>query len=125
MCIFWGYPFGMGFDMGEKNAKFPLPLVKKGVVSALNMGNGLILLDGHNNPGFSGGPVVRSRIRGGDKQVVVGVVSGYRHSRQSVLDRVGKKGPYTYDMNTGFVYVYDIRHVESLIVGNPIGIKVS
>ena len=122
---FLGYPFGMGFDMGEKNAKFPLPLVKKGIVSALNMGNGLILLDGHNNPGFSGGPVVRSRIRGGDKQVVIGVVTGYRSSRRSVLDNVGKKGPYTYDMNTGIVSVYDIRHVESLIVGNPIGIKVS
>ena len=122
---FLGYPFGMGFDMGGQNARFPLPLVKKGVVSALDMGNGLILLDGHNNPGFSGGPVVRSSIRQGNKQVVIGVVTGYRSSRQSVLDNVGKKGPYTYNMNTGIVTVCDIRHVNSLIVGNPIGIKVS
>lgn len=122
---FLGYPFGMGFDMGKQNARFPLPLVKKGVVSALDMGNGLILLDGHNNPGFSGGPVVRGGVREGNKQVVIGVVSGYRSSRQTVLDNVGKKGPYTYDMNTGIVSVYDIRHVESLIDGNPIGIKVS
>ena len=122
---FLGYPFGMGFDMGEQNARFPVPLVKKGVVSALDMGNGLILLDGHNNPGFSGGPVVRSGIREGNKQVVIGVVSGYRYNRQSVLDNVAKKGPYTYDMNTGIVFVYDTRHIERLIFDNPIGIKVS
>ena len=122
---FLGYPFNMGFYMGAQNAKFPLPLVKKGVVSALDMGNGLILLDGHNNPGFSGGPVVRSGIREGNKQVVIGVVSGYRRNRQSVLDNVGKKGPYTYDMNTGIVSVYDTRHVEKLIFDNPIGIKAS
>ena len=122
---FLGFPFSMAFDVGKLNARFPMPLVKKAIVSALDMGNGLILLDGHNNPGFSGGPVVRSGIRDGNKQVVIGIVSGYRYDRRSVLDSAGNKGPYTYDMNTGIILVYDTRHIEKLILDNPIGIKVS
>jgi hypothetical protein len=34
------------------NRNFPLPFVKKALLSA--MANGYYYLDGHNNPGFSG-----------------------------------------------------------------------
>ncbi len=120
---FLGFPFGMSFDVGDLNAGFPMPLVKKGIVSALPLEDGLILLDGHNNPGFSGGPVVR---RGtSTEQTVVGLVSAYRYDRNKVLDTAGEEGPYTYDVNTGIVYVQDARHFLRLVSNNPIGIEVS
>lgn len=119
---FLGFPFGMSFDVGDLNAGFPMPLVKKGIVSGLHFEDGLILLDGHNNPGFSGGPVVR---RGtSTEQTVVGLVSAYRYDRNRVLDTDDKPGPYTYDVNTGIVYVQDVRQVLRLISDNPIGIEV-
>ena len=118
---FLGFPYGLSFDVGEINAGYPMPLVKKATVSALGIGDGPMLLDGHNNPGFSGGPVA---CRGSAKeQIVVGVVSGYRYDRQDVLDGADNRGPYTYDTNTGIVVAYDIRHVLRLIVDNQIGIS--
>ena len=78
---FLGFPFNMSLDVGNLNADFPLPLVKRAILSAFFTDRGLVLLDGHNNPGFSGGPVVGS---GGER--VIGVISGYRHQRQAVLD---------------------------------------
>ncbi len=117
---FLGFPYGLSADVGTINGGFPLPLVKKAVVSALGIGNGPLFLDGHNNPGFSGGPVAR---RGSlAEQAVIGVVSGYQNARKAVLDVEDNEGPYTYDINTGIVVVCDIRHAIQLILDNPIGI---
>ena len=96
---FVGFPFGLFADGDRMNAGFPLPLVKKAIVSAFYVEDGLILLDGHNNPGFSGGPV----LRGPAAKQVIGVVSGYRFERRNVLNKRGNQGPYTYDANTGIV----------------------
>lgn len=114
---FLGFPFGMSIEMGHLNLNFPLPFVKKAILSAFFTDKGLVLLDGHNNPGFSGGPVVDSS---GDQ--VIGVISGYRRQRRAVLDSGENEGPYTYDMNTGIIYVWDGRQINQLILNNPIGI---
>ena len=54
---FLGFPYGLGMEVKtDFNAGFPLPLVKKAVVSALGLEDGPMLLDGNNNAGFSGGP---------------------------------------------------------------------
>ena len=120
---FLGFPFGLRMEVKTAlNAGFPLPLVKKAVVSALGLEDGPMLLDGHNNIGFSGGPVVR-RMANRD-QTVIGVVSGYRPETQKVRDKYGRETPYTYDTNTGIVIVEDIRHALTLIKKNPIGIPV-
>lgn len=58
---FLGFPYGMGEEVGNINRNFPLPFVKKAIVSCLQTkenGGKIVYLDGHNNPGFSGGPVV-------------------------------------------------------------------
>ena len=117
---FLGFPFGIGFG-ANLNSGFLLPLVKKAIVSAICLEKGLILLDGHNNPGFSGGPVTRSTT----PDQVIGVVSGYRYDRRSVLDMAENKGPYTYDINTGIVYVYDSEQIKKLVLANPIGLDVN
>lgn len=57
---FLGFPYGLQSDVGELNSNLPMPLVKKGIVSSFLFENPrkVLLLDGHNNPGFSGGPVI-------------------------------------------------------------------
>lgn len=116
---FLGFPYGIAPDVGELNDGFPMPFVKRAIVSALPVGSGLILLDGHNNPGFSGGPVVVRR-RGGD-QTVVGVVSAFSSETPKVIDDSGNPGPYRYIVNTGIVHAYDSAKLNEIIVANPIG----
>ena len=116
---FLGFPYGLWFDVGELNAGFPMPLVKRATVSAMYTESGWMLLDGHNNPGFSGGPVVRRW--NGREQVVVGVVSGYRSETSRVVDGSGNPGPYSYVMNTGIVVVYDSRKLQSRPQGEEAG----
>ena len=83
---------------------------------------GWMLLDGHNNPGFSGGPVVRRW--DGRRQTVIGVVSAYKSEKLPVLDEAGNLGPYNYVMNTGIVVVYDAGQIRRLIDAHPIGLEV-
>ena len=77
--FFLSFPYGLATEAGELNDIFPIPFVKKGIVSALSWENSkTIFLDCHNNPGFSGGPVLYQRAA--DKEgdmTVIGVVSGY------------------------------------------------
>ncbi len=117
---FLGFPFGWSSDSADLNAQFPLPLVKKGIISAFSGKDPFILLDGHNNPGFSGGPVVR----GNKPDQVIGVISAYRTERRQVLNESGDEAPYTYYTNTGIIIAYDTRQIEQLIEKNPIGINV-
>ena len=121
---FLGFAYGLHPEVQtELNAGFPLPLVKKASVLALGLSEGAsMLLDGHNNRGFSGGPVARRGTR--DEQTVIGVVSGYKGYKESVQDKEGNEGPYTYNVNAGIVTVYDIRHALAIIETNPIGIPV-
>jgi len=120
---FLGFPYGLSFDAGELNSGFPMPLVKRATVSAMYLDEGFMLLDGHNNPGFSGGPVVRRW--NGSEQVVLGVVSAYRSEKSRVVDDAGNSGPYSYIMNTGIVVMYDSRKLKELIASNPVGIEAS
>lgn len=119
---FLGFPYGLGMNVKtDLNAGFPLPLVKKAVVSALGLEDGPMLLDGHNNAGFSGGPVARRGAK--EEQTVIGVVSGYQYDRQRVRDENGNETSHTYDTNTGIIIAHDIRHALAIITTNPIGIS--
>ena len=48
-------------------------------------------LDGYNNPGFSGGPVVRAE----KPDQVIGVIGGYAFANETVFVNDGKGTPYT------------------------------
>jgi len=74
-----------------------LPFIKSGILSALDIRNEnavTLYLDGHNNPGFSGGPIVflSNTTR---RFHVAGVVSGFRNEYFPIfeLDRTGKSAP--------------------------------
>lgn len=120
--FFLGFPYGLNFEIGALNAEFPVPLVKRAIVSALGLGDVPMLLDGHNNPGFSGGPVVRRW--NSDGQTVVGVISEYMEEPESVEDRAGNELPYVHHTNTGIIVVWEIRHAIELVESNPIGLAV-
>lgn len=125
---FLGFPYGIVSDIGTLNRGFPFPLVKAACLSAFikdDNGASIILLDGHNNPGFSGGPVVfhehgqplSSGLR------VMSVVSGYRFAHEPVF--LGDaESPAVVRANTGIVITYDIKHAIELIQQNPNGVPI-
>jgi S1-C subfamily serine protease len=114
---FLGFPYGALSGVVFGQSGHPLPLVKKAILSSF-AGN-LYLLDGHNNPGFSGGPVVFGR-GGSLPNAVAAVISGYRFSPEPVLLNDTDTG-LTYRYNTGIIYSYKIETALELIRSNPIG----
>ena len=124
---FLGFPYGLMSDVGVLNRNFPLPLVKKGIVSMVEFSEGFILLDGHNNPGFSGGPVVFRRDNRGNDFSIAGVVSGYRYAREPVYEneeQEQKESPIGYHKsNTGIIVASSIKYALDLISQNPIGVE--
>ena len=118
---FLGFPYGLASEIGELNRDFPLPLVKKAILSAMDANTEPFLLDGHNNPGFSGGPIVFfPRGEPGNQLSVAGVISAYRFNMEPVYFD-GKPTPLEFRYNTGIILAYGIKHAVDLIHQNPIG----
>ena len=125
-CEFLGFPYGSGyvgvFDTGKK---WLLPFVKHAYVSAIiHDPVQVMILDGINNPGFSGGPVI---VGGMDQQRIVGVISGYETDLAAVVPtlavdpqtlRPPKQGVR---INNGFIIAYPIRYALDAIHKTPIG----
>jgi len=118
---FLGFPFGLSTDAGDLNRGFPVPFVKKGVCSAFNLKPEfmVIFIDGHNNPGFSGGPIV-SVDPGSQTLRIVGVVSGYRFQEDRVIMQ-GAKTDLIVQSNTGILIGYGIKNALGAIEKNQIG----
>ena len=111
--FFVGFPYEYDRILGMcPNGNTLIPLVKKACMSAmLQDGKGTLLLDGINNPGFSGSPVCFKRI--GSQSItmsIFGVVSSYRFFILSLFDRAGKQTNYFVKENTGIIIVSDIKH---------------
>jgi len=126
--FFLGYPYGLGTSA---SAPAPpgfgeLPFLKSGIVSAVDDRDpdaNILYLDGQNNPGFSGGPIVFWHPESGSFRVA-GVVRGYRNEALPVLKKKKLDDPeakayndlYT-RANSGIVIGYDIRHIVEAIRG--------
>ncbi len=107
-AYFLGYPYGLELRMGS----FAQPFVKKAIFSANNEdANGLRVwyLDGINNPGFSGGPVVFCKQGTTDWQVAA-VVSGYQSEQVAIIGGTG-----AVPTNTGIIVAYDITYAVEAI----------
>ena len=128
-AYFLGFPFGMQMDSMGLNRQFPFPFVKRATVSAFEVTDAsvrTIYLDGHNNIGFSGGPVV-IRPNGNPKAEwrVAAIIGGYRSDWAPVL---GSNDVHTGDkvrVNTGIVIAYGIAHAVEAIHSNPIGFSLN
>lgn len=120
--FFLGFPFGLTSESNDLNGGFPFPLVKRATLSALDFGpNAVFLLDGLNNPGFSGGPVVYVKPGSPSPDFsVAAVISAYRFNRVPV-EHGDNPTPLTVNENTGIIIAYSINHAVRLIESNPIG----
>lgn len=120
---FLGFPYGIAGKPGSVNRDFPIPFVKKAIVSCVYVENEIRIdfLDGHNNPGFSGGPVIFKK-HNSNNYKVCSVISGYKFDEEPVYQN-GNPVPLEVRVNTGIVKAYGIKHAVDLIQANPIGFK--
>lgn len=123
---FCGFPFGLRFEAGDLNRDFPIPFVKKGILSAFASKYecpARIYIDGHNNPGFSGGPLIFSDLNTKELKVA-GVISGYRPTYEPVLLKGDDIGLMS-QQNTGIAIAYDLKRGVEYIRQNPSGVELS
>jgi hypothetical protein len=127
-CEFLGFPYGGGWraNLGNEQS-FWMPFVKHCNVSAMPSTEPQIwVLDGINNAGFSGGPVI---FRTGPEQKIFAVISGYHLEPTEVVSSAAskKKTPVaqakkqTVNLNSGFIIAYDIKYAVEAINKNPMG----
>jgi len=136
--FFVGFPFGLSVPSlvpaGAVDNKYPIPIVKKATVAALPMNAtpADVVLDGINNRGFSGGPVI-FQMRGDTtiengivlrRYRVAGIVSGYIMTDEPV-QMEGKSLKPTVAENTGLIKVVNISRAMRMIVEKPIGAAIS
>jgi len=115
--FFLGFPYDILGNIVFTDQGYPLPLAKRATMSCF--AGDIFLLDGHNNPGFSGGPVLFSP-RGGPPTNIGGVISGYRIEQERVYYG-SEPTDLSFRYNTGIIISYKVEAALSLIEGNPIG----
>jgi hypothetical protein len=148
--FFVGFPYGQFFTRG---LEYPIAFARKAIVSALNSDNGLIkiFLDGQNNPGFSGGPIVFRDPNRREGYKVAVVIVEFTGEPVPVLKpikiqskdikpedrangRIVMRNDQTFKLvetgnevmlNTGIAIGHGISHAVDLIRKNPIGPKIS
>jgi S1-C subfamily serine protease len=115
---FLGYPYGLYIPtQGGFNVAFE----KKAIISsAITDSNGIpyIFLDGHNNPGFSGGPIAFKNVRDGHWHIG-GVVIGYRWEPNGIVNSTDTTA--FVKENTGIVVGVSIDVAVKAIKAHPIG----
>jgi hypothetical protein len=115
--LFLGFPYGMTSIYLKDGV--PLPLIKKGICSAKI--NSLIIVDGHNNPGFSGGPVLFYNLNTGNLQIA-SVISSYMIHPDKVFNNKEDTGLIA-ESNSGIIFSYVIEPIIEAIKNQPIGIQ--
>jgi len=113
---FLGYPSFNGNQFYTSGIIGILPLIKKGIISGW-VKNGtyfLYFLDGHNNPGFSGGPAlcIDSNTQ---KPVIFGVISGYYFESKPVKNKKEQDEETHIQENSGIVKCYPTAAVKQII----------
>ena len=115
--FFIGFPFEYDqllqlFPGSDK----PIPVVKKACMSAILQDEAhSILLDGFNNPGFSGSPVCFRKA--GKNEIcmrIMGIVSGYRYNKQPLFDENGNQTNFYVNENAGIILASDIKHAVQI-----------
>ena len=103
---------------------FPMPLVRQGILAGIMRQDEttVLVIDGHNIPGFSGGPVV-FQPQGSREFRVAGVVSAYRPQPKPVL-LAGKATELYIAENSGLVIAYSFQAGIDQITANPTGAEI-
>jgi S1-C subfamily serine protease len=111
---FIGYPFGLG----SRTSNAEIPFVKRGTISAIDSTdvNAIVIyIDGFNNPGFSGGPIVYWDFKAHAYRILA-VVKGYRNDTASVSVN-GQPANIQVLVNSGILVGYSIEHAIQAIDG--------
>jgi hypothetical protein len=118
-CYFLGFPFGLKIEdkTSKLNNGFPIPFVKKGIISSFSTGDPneiqRIFIDGHNNPGFSGGPVVVENQSGKERKWnIIGVISSYMNESKIAKSPVGD---IINQENSGIIISFATNHAIKII----------
>lgn len=121
--MFLGFP--NGYEVSKTlllHSGFPMPLVKYARLAAMPQRDFPMWIDGHNNQGFSGGPLCF--IRNGETDVrVAGVVVAYQYITRPVIYPDGSETEFLYQENMGLGLAWDIEHCTEIIDRNPIGLE--
>jgi hypothetical protein len=114
--LFLGFPYGLALTSAELGF---LPFVKKGTLSASDdLADGKVwYLEGLNNVGFSGGPVVFAPPGQLNDVRLMGVVSGYRPDWQNVqsIPEIDEGSVARVATNSGIVIAYDVKPVTDAL----------
>jgi len=109
---FLGFPFGLKAMIDNSNFRSPIPIVKGAILSSFyREKDALILLfDAHNNPGFSGGPIIfhNHNPESSKNWNVIGVISGYRPQKNKIKN-------LTYYENSGIMVGFGINHAIEIL----------
>jgi len=129
-CEFVGFPYGTGWAAKFEAGVVRMPFIKHCTLSGIVTSEGaepkpvILVLDGINNEGFSGGPVVYGA---GTSQQVIGVISGLRREPIDVVPlplTPNRPEPKEAALaNSGFIFAYGIKSAVDAINKNPIGPK--
>jgi len=128
-CAFLGFGLGAGWRAPFANGttKF-MPFVKRCTIAGSQEAPLIWILDGINNHGFSGGPVL---VGEGAQQRIMAVISGYLNEKIPLT--VGPLLPNgvppssaaqltgTADANSGLILAFDIKVALDGIRANPVG----
>jgi hypothetical protein len=120
-CQFLGFAYGGGWRSPIAGGRtLWLPFVKHCTISAHIVDERIWILDGINNGGFSGGPVIFGT---GQQQKILGVISGYWLEPAEVIYSISAPPPpkATVGLNSGFIIAYDISYAIDAIHKNPAG----
>lgn len=118
--FFIGYPFGL-HSMSDK---YEFAFIKRGTMSAVDARdkNSIVLyIDGFNNPGFSGAPIMYWNF---DKRAfrLLGVVQGYKEDTAKVL--INNEHVNTALLvNSGILVGYSIEHAVQAIKREACAVK--
>lgn len=118
---FMGFPYNFLGNLNFTEQGYPLPFVKRATFSCF--GNDTYLLDGHSNPGFSGGPVIFGS-SGGTPTKIAAVISNNLAVERPILKEAAET-ELTYLYNTGIIEAFKIEHALALIEAAPIGPELS
>lgn len=105
---FLGFPFGLQSHF----ANAQIPFIKRGTMSAIDRTNPkavIVYIDGFNNPGFSGGPILYWDFSTRTYQIL-GVVKGYKEDTAKVLVN-GVQQDTQLLVNSGILIGYSAQHV--------------
>ena len=122
---FCGFSNLFQHDAERINNYYPIPLIRQGILAGLSA-NGedqVVVIDGHNVSGFSGGPVV-FKPQGSEDYRVAGVISGYQFEKKPIYLE-NEETDYYHKDNAGLVVAYSLKQGIDYVTDHPTGFKLS